>query len=156
MESQKQITIGERKVGVGQPCFITVEVAQAHDGNLERAHAYIDAAATGVDAVKFQTHIANAESTPGLLFYSSPFSEEAVRLLAELGVPVWKVGAGEIGTLPMLEAMARTGKPVLLSSGMSTERELDDAVAIVRNAGARRWGSINVPPSILVLPKRSV
>jgi N,N'-diacetyllegionaminate synthase len=48
------------------PCVITAEVAQAHDGSLGGAHAYIDAvAAAGADAVKFQTHIAAAESTPG-------------------------------------------------------------------------------------------
>ena len=48
----------------GQPCTIIGEVAQAHDGSLGTAHAYIDAiAAAGADAVKFQTHIAAAEST---------------------------------------------------------------------------------------------
>lgn len=47
-------------------CFIIGEVAQAHDGSLGAAHAYIDAIAkSGADAVKFQTHIAGAESTPG-------------------------------------------------------------------------------------------
>src|SRR3546814_16033467 len=48
----------------GAPCTIVGEVAQAHDGSLGAAHAYIDAiAAAGADAVKFQTHIAAAEST---------------------------------------------------------------------------------------------
>lgn len=47
-------------------CLIIGEVAQAHDGSLGTAHAYIDAIArSGADAVKFQTHIAGAESTPG-------------------------------------------------------------------------------------------
>src|ERR687889_305331 len=47
-------------------CIIVGEVGQAHDGSLGLAHAFIDAiAATGADAVKFQTHIAAAESTPG-------------------------------------------------------------------------------------------
>ena len=48
------------------PCLIIAEVAQAHDGSLGMAHGFIDAIAnTGADAVKFQTHIAAAESTPG-------------------------------------------------------------------------------------------
>ncbi|HEX5436184.1 MAG TPA: N-acetylneuraminate synthase family protein [Gemmatimonadaceae bacterium] len=47
------------------PCLVVGEVAQAHDGSLGMAHAFIDAiAAAGADAVKFQTHIAAAESTP--------------------------------------------------------------------------------------------
>lgn len=57
--------IGPKHVGEGAPCFIIAEVAQAHEGSLGMAHAYIDAVAkAGVDAVKFQCHIAEAESTP--------------------------------------------------------------------------------------------
>src|SRR5437588_3184068 len=59
------ITVGLRRIGSGAPCLIVAEVAQAHDGSLGTAHAYIDAAAAAAaDAVKFQTHIAAAESTP--------------------------------------------------------------------------------------------
>ena len=61
--SQK-FKIGKKSVGPGLPCLIVAEVAQAHDGSLGTAHAYIDAIAdSGADAVKFQTHIAAAEST---------------------------------------------------------------------------------------------
>jgi N,N'-diacetyllegionaminate synthase len=157
-------------------CFIIGEVAQTHDGSLGTAHAYIDAIANaGADAVKFQTHIAAAESTPGepwrvkfsrqdgnryeywkrmefteeqwhglarhahergIVFLSSAFSFEAVELLERVGVPAWKVGAGEVTNLPMLEKMARTGKPVILSSGMSTWAEMDAAVECVRKHNA--------------------
>jgi N,N'-diacetyllegionaminate synthase len=165
-------SIGDRDVGGGFPVFVIGEVAQAHDGSLGLAHAYIDAIAeAGVDAVKFQTHIAHAESTPsepfrvhfstqdesryaywqrmefseqqwtelarhagdrGLAFLSSPFSLEAVELLERVGVPAWKVGSGEVSNTPLLDAMARTGKPVLLSSGMSPLAELDGAVERLR------------------------
>ena len=58
------IRISDRLVGTGQPAFIIAEVAQAHDGSLGMAHAFIDAAAAaGADAIKFQTHFADAEST---------------------------------------------------------------------------------------------
>jgi N-acetylneuraminate synthase len=57
--------IGNKAVGEGKPCLIVAEVAQAHDGSLGMAHAFIDAiASAGADAIKFQTHIAHAESTP--------------------------------------------------------------------------------------------
>ncbi|MCI5193895.1 MAG: N-acetylneuraminate synthase [Candidatus Electrothrix sp. AU1_5] len=58
------LEIDHRVIGPDQPAFLIAEVAQAHDGSLGMAHAYIDAAAAaGVDAIKFQTHIAAAEST---------------------------------------------------------------------------------------------
>jgi N-acetylneuraminate synthase len=59
-----RISIAGHEVGAGRPSFIIAEVAQAHEGSLGMAHAYIDAAAeSGADAIKFQTHIADAEST---------------------------------------------------------------------------------------------
>jgi N,N'-diacetyllegionaminate synthase len=59
-----QGTLGTLAVGPSQPVFVIAEVAQAHDGSLGAAHAYIDAAAAvGASAIKFQTHIAAAEST---------------------------------------------------------------------------------------------
>jgi len=55
-----------RPVGTSASCCIVAEIAQAHDGSLGTAHAYIDAVAdAGADAIKFQTHIASAESSPG-------------------------------------------------------------------------------------------
>lgn len=57
--------IDNRWVGPGERCFIVGEIAQTHDGSLGMAHAFIDAVANaGADAIKFQTHIAEAESTP--------------------------------------------------------------------------------------------
>lgn len=151
-------------------CFVIAEIGQAHDGSLGSAHAYIDAVAeAGVDAVKFQTHIAAAESTRheqfrvkvfpqdstrfdywkrmeftleqwrglaeharacGLEFLSTPFSLEAIDLLEQIGVPAYKVGSGDICNDDLLEAIVETGKPVLLSSGMSTYEELDGAVRV--------------------------
>jgi N-acetylneuraminate synthase len=61
----KRFKIGNKAVGEGKPCLIVAEVAQAHDGSLGMAHAFIEAiASAGADAIKFQTHIADAESTP--------------------------------------------------------------------------------------------
>lgn len=156
-------------------CYLVGEVALTHDGSLGQAHAFVDAIArAGADAVKFQTHIAAAESTPaepfrvvfsrqdatryaywrrmefspeqwreladhararGLDFLSSPFSSEAVDILERAGVAFWKVASGEVGNGPLLDAMAATGRPVLLSSGMSPMDELDRAVQRVRTAG---------------------
>jgi N-acetylneuraminate synthase len=67
----------------------------------------------------------------GLVFISSPFSIEAVDLLSRLDVKVWKIGSGEITNLPMLQQIGNTGLPVILSTGMSTWPEIDDAVNLI-------------------------
>jgi N,N'-diacetyllegionaminate synthase len=67
----------------------------------------------------------------GIQFLSSPFSEQAVDLLESVGVGSYKIPSGEVTNLPMLERIAATGKPVYLSSGMSSWAELDEAVAVL-------------------------
>src|SRR5438067_6177103 len=72
--------IGQLSVGPGHPALIVAEVAQAHDGSLGTAHAYIDAVAkTGAQAIKFQTHIAAAESTPSEQFRVKFSQQDASR-----------------------------------------------------------------------------
>lgn len=70
----------------------------------------------------------------GLLFLSSPFSVTAVELLQRVGVSMWKIASGEIVNLEMLRALPGDA-PVLLSSGMSTWTELDQAVEVCRAGG---------------------
>lgn len=154
---------------------IIAEIAQAHEGSLGIAHSYIDMLAEcGVNAVKFQTHIASAESstqeqfrvnfsyedatrydywqrmefTPeqwaglkqhcddkGVEFMSSPFSIAAVELLEGLNVQRYKIGSGELTNYLMLDVIARTGKPIILSSGMSDWQELDETIAFLKPYG---------------------
>ncbi|UCE51523.1 MAG: N-acetylneuraminate synthase [Desulfobacterales bacterium] len=71
----------------------------------------------------------------GILFLSTPFDEESVDLLDEIGVPVFKIGSGEITNWPFLEYIARKGKPIILSTGMSYLSEIDQAVRVIQSAG---------------------
>lgn len=72
--------IAGRVVAAGRPCLVVGEVAQAHEGSVGMAHAFIDAvAAAGADAVKFQTHIAEAESTPEEPWRTRPVPQDASR-----------------------------------------------------------------------------
>jgi N-acetylneuraminate synthase len=155
--------------------FIIAEIAQAHEGSLGIAHSYIDALFdAGVDAVKFQIHIAEAESSSfeqfrihfsyedktrfnywkrmefseeqwsglkkhceekGLEFIPSPFSCTAVDLLERIGAVCYKIASGEVTNLLMLEKIARTKKDIILSSGMSSTADIDNAVALIKKYG---------------------
>ncbi len=149
--------------------MVIAEVGSVHDGSFGNALRLVETAADcGVNAVKFQTHIPEAETLPDapmppyfkgepryeyfkrtgfsydqwmeikhccnqnkVRFLSSPFSEEAVHLLEKVGIDQYKIPSGEVTNLPMLEVIARTGKPILLSSGMSSWGELDRAVNLI-------------------------
>jgi len=149
--------------------FVIAEIGMNHNGSLALAKSLVDeAVAIGVDAVKFQTHIFEAESLPeapapeyfkaesrkdffertafteqqwrdlkeyirekGRKFIVSPFSIEAIKLLEQVGVDLYKVPSGEVTNVLYLEELAGTGKPVILSSGMSNWVELDMAVETI-------------------------
>ena len=152
--------------------YIIAEIGNTHEGSVGLAKQFIKAAADcGVDAVKFQTHIFEAESLPSapnpsyfkdetrkeyfertaftieqykvlkdyaeneckVDFFSSPFSLEAVDFLMEVGVSTFKIPSGEVSNIPLLEHVAKTGKKVILSSGMSSWEELDRAVAVFKD-----------------------
>lgn len=152
--------------------YIIAEIGQAHEGSLGILFSYIEAlSGTGVDAVKFQMHIAEAESSEfepfrvkfsledpsrfdywkrmsftfeqwqmiqqkceecGLEFLCSPFSNLAVDWLEQLNVRKYKIGSGEVNNFLLLEKIAQTAKPILLSSGMSSFEELDQTVEFLK------------------------
>ena len=68
----------------------------------------------------------------GITFLSTPFDLESAAFLDQLGVPFWKIPSGEVTNLPYLEALAKTGRPVVMSTGMCEMDEIEAALRVLR------------------------
>lgn len=84
---------------------------------------------------EWHAELARYAEAKGLIFLSSPFDEEAVDLLDEIGVPAFKMASGDITNLPLLEYVARKNKPIIVSTGASTLGEIEEAVSAIKKTG---------------------
>lgn len=159
-----KISLGGRLVGDEEPCLIVAEIGENPLGNVELACAHIQQAAlSGADAVKFQTstpeEIFNPSSpdyTEGtrvelaqsdyprlmetakdrdLILFSTPFDEPSADFLEKLAVPFFKIGSGELTHHSLLRHVALKGKPMILSTGMSDQAQIDAAVRVIQDTG---------------------
>jgi sialic acid synthase SpsE len=174
MTARTHLTIGNRDIGPGLPCFVIAEAGINHNGDAGLAAELVDRAAeAGADAIKFQTHLPEYEmlrggetaayvgeslfdlltrtalspdvhyelaaraARNGIMFLSTPFSREAADFLDTLGVPAFKTGSGELTNLPLQQHIARKGRPMIVSTGMSTPDEIDATVRVLDGMGAR-------------------
>ncbi|MCG2590659.1 N-acetylneuraminate synthase family protein [Rhodohalobacter sulfatireducens] len=162
----KEITINSSLSIGGEKTFVIAEIGSNHNQSLEMAFETIDAAKdAGADAVKFQSLNREKlyyDPTPeivelynkidleedwhykldeyckqkDILFFSSPTYLDAVDILEDIEVPIYKLASAQIGSFPqIIERVANLGKPVILSTGLVTYGELDKVMQIFKKAG---------------------
>lgn len=172
--------VSDHTIGVNAPPFVVAEISGNHGGDIGKAFALIEAAAaTGADAVKFQTYepqtitirsdkpefvvqtdlwkgqnlydLYEKAQTPfawherlfakaadaGITAFSAPFDQSAVDLLQSLNCPLYKIASCELVDLPLIEKVAATGKPMIMSTGMASFDEVEEAITCAREAGAQ-------------------
>lgn len=73
----------------------------------------------------------------GICFLSTPFDFESIDFLKSLDMPFWKIPSGEVTNYPYLVALAKTGKPVVMSTGMCEMNEISDAIKVLKDNGTK-------------------
>ena len=165
MSQTSTIDISGRQVGPSHPVFIIAEIGATHGGDAERAIKMIEKAAEcGADAVKLQTvdpDFSYRKGTPsyeifhelkiaeddlvrmkkaadglGLILFSTPGDFPSFEQAVRLDFQLLKVSSGLMTNKPLVEAIAKTGKPMIISSGMSYLDEIARSVRFAREAGA--------------------
>jgi N-acetylneuraminate synthase len=171
MTGQAVVSIGGKKVGPGEPCYVIAEIGINHNGDLELAKRLISVAvAAGCDAVKFQKRtvdvVYSAEElarprespfgttngelkralefgfaeyleidrycrTVGIAWFASCWDELSVDFIDQFKVPCYKIASASLTDDALLLYTRAKGKPVILSTGMSTLPEIDHAVEVL-------------------------
>jgi N,N'-diacetyllegionaminate synthase len=159
--------IADKEVGAGLPLLIIAEAGVAHFGDMAMARDLVDLAADGgADVFKTQFFdvdelfaagaaewrdrlrprnltLDNAHelkercAAKGLLFMSTAHDESRIPWLEALDVPAIKIGSGERNNTPFLARLAALGKPMILSTGMYDEDDVEEALEVVSAAGCR-------------------
>lgn len=163
-----RFTLAGREVSPDSPCFLIAEAGVAHFGSLEKARRLVDLAAfAGADAVKFQmfrTEELISAASPewrqrlrtkelplaafgeirdycrlrGIAFCATAHDEPSLEALVRLDPPFYKLGSGEVRNWPFVQRVAALGKPVVLSTGMYSMDDVEQALAVVAAAGNRQ------------------
>ena len=163
------IKVGQKKIGNDQPIFVIAEIGINHEGDVKRCEQMIKAAAdAGVDAVKLQTidadanYVKNSESYKvfkgaelsvaetkqmfqlaksfGVEIFTTVGDFETLKWVNKLEPSAWKISSGLITHLPLIEKIAKLGKPALFSTGMSDIDEIKDAIDAFYQNGNRQVG----------------
>jgi len=162
MKQDVQVKIANKKIGGKNPAFIIAEGGINHNGSVKIAKKLVlKASEIGADAIKFQTftasdltsdkskyhklfkklelnesqfsEISDFAKKHNIIFLSTPFSKNAVDILNRLRVPVFKIASGDLTHIPLIKYASSKNKPMIISTGMGTIKEINDAVKAIKS-----------------------
>ena len=129
-----ELQIGKKKIGNGYPVYIIAEGCDNHMGDVEVAKEMCrQAKLAGADCIKFQHHLPDEEMLSDAVIAGKnniPLYE-----LDAMGVDAFKIGSGEMTDIPTLVRIARLGKPMIVSTGMSTIEEIRRTYDVLNQTG---------------------
>jgi len=157
MDSLVSISVGERQIGDSHPTYFVAEAGLNHNGDIKIAKQLIDEAFNcGADAIKFQTYktsefltnnseyldfFKNVElsyeefkelndysKNVGITFFSAPFDIKSAEFLINLGIPCFKIASSDLTNYPLIQTIAKAKTPTIISTGLSTMKEVEIAV----------------------------
>jgi sialic acid synthase SpsE len=164
------------KFDLNKKILIIAEIGNNHEGSYALAEEMIGKAAeAGAGAVKFQTFItehyvskkdevrfkrlksfeltfdefeklSRVASSLGVLFLSTPFDIESARFLNNI-VPAFKIASGDNNFFPLIEVVAKTGKPIIMSSGLADLKQIRDSKALIEHI----WNGLGIKQDLAVL-----
>lgn len=172
MSELVEMKIGSRLIGPGHPVFVVAEIGATHHGRLDYALTLIELAKRcGAHAVKLQTvdpdwsyvkgtasyeiftslklpkeHLVKMKQAAdqlGLILFTTPGDWPSLELALELDFQLMKISSGLMTNSPLVEAVAKTGRPLIVSSGMAYLDEIGRTVRIARDAGCTNIAALH-------------
>jgi len=138
LEAAKQAGADAVKLQTYTPNTLTIDCDNEYfriTGTLWEGRTLFDLYSEAYTPWDWQPRLKEVADRLGLDLFSTPFDDTAVDFLEAMQVPAYKIASFENVDLPLLRRIARTGKPIFMSTGMATLAELDEAVRTIRDAG---------------------
>ncbi len=156
VEAAKEAGADAIKIQTYTPDTITIDCDNEYfrvKGTLWDGRTLYDLYGEAYTPWDWQPKLMEIATNLGLDLFSSPFDATAVDFLEAMRVPVYKVASFENVDIPLLRTIARTGKPVIMSTGMATLAEIDEAVQTLRAAGTEQLALLKCTSAYPSLPE---
>lgn len=178
------LQIDGKKIGAGFSPYVIAEGGLNHNGDVKIAKKMIDEAAkSGADAIKFQTYkteeflrkssqyfdvfkkvelsfedfeeLKDHSKNRGITFFSTPFDIESAEFLKKIDVPCFKIASSDLTNIPLIRHVAKSGKPVIISTGLAIMDEVREAVTCCLHEGNDNIALLHCVANYPTLPEET-